>query len=79
MKQHQETIYKVILIFSAIINLFLIGLMLLVFRDSSADAGERLFLLQGKSFWFFTGIVMAYSLANAIFIVRFLKFKNYNS
>lgn len=78
MKQHQETIYKVILIFSAIINLFLIGLMFLVFRDSSADEGERLFLLQGKSFWFFTAIVMAYSLANAIFIVRFLKFKNHN-
>ncbi len=75
MRKHQETIYKIILIFSAIINLFLIVLMFLVFRDSSADVGERLFFLKGKSFWFFNGIVLAYSLANMIFVIRFLKLK----
>lgn len=74
MKKHQETIYKIILIFSVLINLFLIGLLIFVLRDSISDQGE--WFLEGRSFWYFVGVILAYSLANSIFIVRFLKIKS---
>ncbi|PZU90522.1 MAG: hypothetical protein DI529_03010 [Chryseobacterium sp.] len=74
MKKYQETIYKIILIFSVVINLFLIVLLFFVLRDSLSGNGE--WLLEGRSFWFFIGLILAYSLANSIFIVRLLKLKN---
>jgi uncharacterized membrane protein len=74
MKKHQETIYKIILFFSVLINLFLIGLLFFVIRDSLSGVGE--WFLEGRSFWYFIGVILAYSLANSIFIVRFLKIKS---
>ncbi len=74
MKKHQETIYKITLIFSVLINLFLIGLLILVIRDSVSDQGE--WFLKGRDFWYFIGVILAYSLANSFFIVRFLKIKS---
>jgi len=74
MKKYQETIYKIILIFSAIINLFLIVLMFLVLRDSFSGNGE--WFLEGRTFWFFIGVILAYSVLNSVLIVRLLKLKN---
>lgn len=75
MKQHQETIYKITLIFSAVINLFLIGLLFFVIRDSLAKAGD--WFLEGRSFWFFIGVILIFSLINCIFIIR--QFSNHSS
>ncbi|MPT32285.1 hypothetical protein [Epilithonimonas hungarica] len=74
MKKYQETIYKIILIFSVLINIFLIVLLFFVLRDSLSGHGE--WFLDGRSFWYFIGVILAYSLANSIFIVRFLKIKS---
>ncbi|HBR12953.1 MAG TPA: hypothetical protein DD740_12305 [Chryseobacterium sp.] len=75
MKKYQESVYKIILIFSVIVNLFLLVLMFLVARDSLSGTGE--WLLQGRSFWFFIGVIAAYTLANALYIFRLLKLKSY--
>ncbi|OJX29210.1 MAG: hypothetical protein BGO86_01730 [Chryseobacterium sp. 36-9] len=74
MKKYQETIYKIILLFSVLINLFLIGLLFFVLRDSFA--GEGNWFLEGRGFWFFIGIILVYSLMNSVFIIRFLKIKS---
>lgn len=74
MKKYQESVYKIILIFSVIVNLFLLVLMFLVARDSLSGTGD--WLLQGRSFWFFVGVIAAYTLANALYIFRLLKLKS---
>ncbi|MFC4688060.1 hypothetical protein ACFO4P_14030 [Epilithonimonas pallida] len=74
MKKYQETIYKIILLFSVLINIFLIGLLFFVLRDSFA--GEEDWSIEGRGFWFFIGIILVYSLMNSIFIIRFLKIKS---
>lgn len=71
MKKYQETIYKVILFFSVLVNLFLIGLLFFVLRDSLSGTGD--YFLEGKSFWYFIGIIAAYSVANSILLIKILK------
>ena len=71
MKKYQETIYKFILYFSALINLFLIGLLFLVLRDSFSGEGD--YGLEGKSFWFFVAIISAYSTVNSILLIQISK------
>lgn len=71
MKKYQETIYKVILFFSALVNLFLIGLLFFVLRDSFSGAGD--YFLEGKSFWYFVAIIAAYSIANSILLIQIFK------
>ncbi|SHK61133.1 hypothetical protein SAMN05444371_2975 [Epilithonimonas mollis] len=77
MNRYQETIYKSVLIFSALINLFLIVLLFFVLRDSLSGIGYWFLILDSRRLWFFFGVVFAYSLANAVFIVRFLKLKSF--
>jgi len=74
MKKYQEIIYKFTLIFSALVNLLLLGLLFLVVRDNFAGKGS--WYLEGRSFWFFLGTILVFSLANSVFIIRFLKFKS---
>lgn len=71
MKKYQETIYKVILFFSVLVNLFLIGLLFFVLRDSFSGVGD--YFLEGKSFWYFVGIIAAYSIANFILLIQNFK------
>ncbi len=71
MKKYQETIYKVILFFSVLVNLFLIGLLFFVLRDSLSGAGD--YFLEGKSFWYFVGIIAAYSIANAVLLIQIFR------
>lgn len=71
MKKYQETIYKVILFFSVLVNLFLIGLLFFVLRDSSSGAGD--YLLEGKSFWYFVAIIAVYCIINSYFIIQLLR------
>ena len=71
MKKYQETVYKVILFFSVLVNLFLIGLLFFVLRDSFSGTGD--YFLQGKSFWYFVGIIAAYSVANSILLIQIFK------
>ncbi|WP_312825654.1 hypothetical protein [Epilithonimonas sp.] len=73
MKKYQETIYKIILIFSVVINLFLIVLMFLVLRDSFSENGE--WFLEGRSFWFFIGVILAYSVLNCFLLLQIFKRK----
>lgn len=74
MKKYQETVYKVILFFSVLINLFLIGLLFFVLRDSLSGEGD--YLLEGKRFWYFTGIISVYSISNFVLIFQFLRRKS---
>lgn len=74
MKKYQETVYKAILAFSALINVFLLLLLFWVVRDSLAGRGD--WLLEGRSFWFFVSVVVFYSLANAVFVFRLLSIKS---
>lgn len=71
MIKSQKKIFKFILIFSVLINLFLLGILFLVLRDSISGNGE--YFLEGKSFWYFVGIITAYCFANSYFIIQFLK------
>lgn len=71
MKKYQETIYKIILIFSVAINLFLIVLMFFVLRDSFSGRGD--WFLEGRSFWFFIGVILGYSILNSVFIIQLFK------
>ena len=71
MKEYQETIYKFILIFSVLINLFLLGLLFFVLRDSFSGKGK--WILEGNSFRYFIGVITAYSLGNSIFVVQLFK------
>ncbi|ROI14727.1 hypothetical protein [Epilithonimonas hominis] len=73
MKKYQETIYKIILIFSVVINLFLIVLMFFVLRDSFSGNGE--WFLEGRSFWFFIGVILAYSVLNCFLLLQIFKRK----
>ncbi|SEH37982.1 hypothetical protein [Epilithonimonas hominis] len=73
MKKYHETIYKIILIFSVVINLFLIVLMFLVLRDSFSGNGE--WFLEGRSFWFFIGVILAYSVLNCFLLLQIFKRK----
>lgn len=73
MIKHQETIYKIILIFSVVINLFLIVLMFLVLRDSFSENGE--WFLEGRIFWFFIGVILAYSVLNCFLLLQIFKRK----
>lgn len=74
MKKYQETIYKVILFFSVLVNLFLIGLLFFVLRDSLSGTGD--YFLEGKSFWYFVGIITLYSVANSILLIQIFKKKS---
>ncbi|WP_379963361.1 hypothetical protein [Epilithonimonas sp. UC225_85] len=71
MRKYQETIYKFILYFSALINLFLIGLLFFVLRDSLSGKGD--YFLEGRSFWYFIAVIAAYSIANFIFLIQLFK------
>jgi len=71
MIKHQQLIYKLILGFSAIINLFLLGLLFLVIRDSVSGKGE--WFLEGKSFWYFVAVILIFSILNSVFIIQFFK------
>lgn len=71
MKKYQETIYKVILFFSVLVNLFLIGLLFFVLRDSFSGAGD--YFLGGKSFWYFVAIIAVYCIINSYFIIQLLR------
>ncbi|WP_312207376.1 hypothetical protein [Epilithonimonas hominis] len=73
MKKYHETIYKIILIFSVVINLFLIVLMFFVLRDSFSGNGE--WFLEGRSFWFFIGVILAYSVLNCFLLLQIFKRK----
>lgn len=73
MIKHQETIYKIILIFSVVINLFLIVLMFFALRDSFSGNGE--WFLEGRSFWFFIGVILAYSVLNCFLLLQIFKRK----
>ncbi|AZI40342.1 MULTISPECIES: hypothetical protein [Epilithonimonas] len=73
MKKYQETIYKIILIFSVVINLFLIVLMFFALRDSFSGNGE--WFLEGRSFWFFIGVILAYSVLNCFLLLQIFKRK----
>lgn len=73
MKKYQETIYKIILIFSVVINLFLIVLMFFALRDSLSGNGE--WFLEGRSFWFFIGVILAYSVLNCFLLLQIFKRK----
>lgn len=71
MIRSQKKIYKFILIFSVLINLFLLGLLFFVLRDSLSGTGD--YFLEGKNFWYFVGIIMAYCIVNSYFIIQLLK------
>lgn len=71
MKKYQETIYRFILYFSVLINLFLIGLLFFVLRDSFSRDGD--YFLEGKSFWYFVGIIAAYSSVNFVLLSQIFK------
>jgi len=73
MRKYQETIYKIILIFSGLINLFLLGLLFFVLRDSLSGTGNYFFILEGKSLWYFIGVIVAYTIVNSIFIINLFK------
>lgn len=73
MRKHQETIYKFILIFSGLVNLFLLGLLFFVLRDSLSGTGNWFLILEGKSLWYFVGIILAFTIANAVFIFNLFK------
>lgn len=66
MKQNQKAVFKYILIFSVIINVFLLGFLFFVIKDSVSENGE--FYFQGKSFWYIIGIIAAYTAANSYFL-----------
>jgi len=74
MEKYQEIIYTITLVFSALINLLLLGLLFLVVKDNFAGNGS--WYLEGRSFWFFLGIILVFSLVNFVFIIRFLKYKS---
>ncbi|MNK25788.1 hypothetical protein D3C87_441160 [compost metagenome] len=73
MKKYQETIYKVILFFSVLVNLFLIGLLFFVIRDSLSGRGNYFLILEGRSLWYFVGIIVAYTIANSYLLIQFFK------
>lgn len=73
MKKYQETVYKVILFFSALVNLFLIGLLFFVLRDSLSGRGNYFLILEGRSLWYFVGIIVFYTIANSYLLVKFFK------
>ncbi|WP_133943049.1 hypothetical protein [Epilithonimonas xixisoli] len=73
MIRHQQLIYKLILGFSAIVNLFLLGLLFFVLRDSLSGRGNWFLILEGKSLWYFVGIVLIFSILNAVFIIQLFK------
>jgi len=73
MRKYQETIYKIILIFSGLINLFLLGLLFFVLRDSLSGMGNYFLILEGKSLWYFIGVIVAYTIVNSIFIINLFK------
>jgi hypothetical protein len=49
----------------------LIGLLFFVLRDSLSGTGD--YFLEGKSFWYFIGIIAAYSVANSILLIKIFK------
>jgi hypothetical protein len=71
MIKYQKNIFKYILVFSVVINVFLLGILFLVLRDSLSQEGD--YRLEGKSFWYFVGIVAAYCLGNIYFLIQFFK------
>lgn len=73
MRKYQETIYKIILIFSGLINLFLLGLLFFVLRDSLSGTGNYFLILEGKSLWYFIGVIVAYTIVNSILIINLFK------
>ncbi|RRQ45929.1 hypothetical protein [Chryseobacterium sp. SC28] len=71
MKKYQETVYKLILFFSVLINLFLVGLLFFVVRDSVSETGAYFF--EGQRFWYFVEIITTYTLLNFYFLFNILK------
>jgi len=68
MIKHQQLIYKLTLGFSTSVNLFLLGLLFFVLRDSLSGTGDYFLILQGRSLWYFVGIILAFTSANSFFI-----------
>lgn len=73
MKKHQETIYKITLIFSGSVNIFLLGLLFFLLRDSLSGRGNWFLILEGKSLWYFVGIILTFTIANSVFIFNLFK------
>jgi len=73
MIKHQLLIYKLVLGFATIVNFFLLGLLFFVLRDSLSGKGNWFLILEGKSLWYFVGIILAFTIANSIFIFNLFK------
>ncbi|WP_312761315.1 hypothetical protein [Epilithonimonas sp.] len=73
MEKYQEIIYTITLVFSLLVNLLLLGLLFLVVKDNFAGNGS--WYLEGRSFWFFIGVILAYSVLNCFLLLQIFKRK----
>lgn len=74
MKKYQLAIYKITLLFSVLINLFLIVILCIFIKDSVMGNGD--FFFTNRNLYYFSAIILAFTIFNTVFILELKKTKN---
>ncbi len=74
MKKYQLAIYKITLLFSVLINLFLIVILCIFIKDSVMGNGE--FFFTNRNLYYFSAIILAFTIFNTVFTLELKKTKN---